>query len=98
MQRPEAMRKLRVLVASVVYQIEEYLRHGFTVVGVVGINRSPSCGVDTTSGGNEETLGRGVFMQELRNEFDARGIGVDWIGIKAHEVEKAGISLHRLLV
>ena len=97
MERPEAIRELQILVGPLVRQIEEYLRHGFTILGIVGINRSPSCGVDTTSKANQEVAGRGVFMEELRNELEHRGINVDWIGIKATETQEAQRKLLRLI-
>ena len=39
----------------------EYRRHGFTIVGIVGVNRSPSCGVDTTSDHDRELPGLASF-------------------------------------
>jgi len=97
MLRPKAIRELRVLVGLLVRQIEEYLRHVFSILGVAGINRSPSCGVDTTSKANQEVAGRGVFMEELHKELENRKINLDWIGIKATETEKALPALQSLL-
>ncbi len=36
----------------VVQQILEYKKHNFEIVGIIGANRSPTCGVDTTSNDN----------------------------------------------
>ena len=85
----KANEKLTTLVQHVVYQIEEYLKHGFEIKGIIGINRSPSCGVDTTSDNNEEVEGRGVFMEELRKELAVKSINIKFIGIKATRVEEA---------
>ena len=46
---PENAQKLDALAEQAAGQVAEYLRHGFTVVGIIGTNRSPSCGVETTS-------------------------------------------------
>ena len=97
MKRAQAVQKLRILVRSLVFQIQEYLRHGFTIVGIVGINRSPSCGVDTTSMNGQEVAGRGVFIEELRKELESRNVSTDWTGIKAAEIEKALFSIQGLL-
>jgi predicted secreted protein len=97
MKQPEAVRNLRILVRSLVFQIREYLRHGFTIVGIVGINRSPSCGVDTTSRSDQEVAGSGVFIEALRNELERRNVNTDWTGIKATEIEKALFSIRGLL-
>jgi hypothetical protein len=36
------------LARRVARQIDDYERSGFTVIGVIGVGASPSCGVDTT--------------------------------------------------
>jgi len=97
MERPEAIHDLRVIIGPLVHQIEQYTRHGFHILGIVGINRSPSCGVDTTSKVNREVAGRGVFMEELHKELENRKINLNWIGIKATETEKALRSIQSLL-
>jgi predicted secreted protein len=97
MMRPAAVRTLRVLVRSLVFQVDEYLRNGFTIIGVVGINRSPSCGVDTTSMGNREVEGQGVFVEELRKALENRNVHADWVGIKASDTEAALLSIRQML-
>ena len=49
MGQPEASARLRELTDQVVWQIREYQKHGFAVLGIVGMDRSPCCGVNTTS-------------------------------------------------
>lgn len=53
----EAYRKhSREILGMIVKQFEEYLDHGYEIVGILGIQGSPSC----------DTLGiKGVFMEEL---------------------------------
>lgn len=97
LQTPQPTKRLARLVEQVVYQIEEYRKNGFIVVGVVGVNRSPSCGVETTSDRDEEVEGHGVFMAALRKELDARGIPLTMIGIKASEPKRAIRSVRWLL-
>ena len=97
LQTPQASLRLRPLVEQVVYQIEQYQQNGFSVLGVVGINRSPSCGIETTSAHDEEVAGMGVFMAALKAELDARGISLPMVGIKAHEPEHAIEAVSRLL-
>ena len=97
MSRRPAATKLRPLVRQLVFQIAEYRRYGFDVRGIVGINRSPSCGVDTTSDNNQEVEGRGVFIEALRHELERNGITIAMVGIKAHEPEKAVAAVRTLL-
>ena len=79
---PEAAAKLDRLVDHVMLQIREYRRHGFTIVGIVGVNRSPSCGVDTTSDHDRELPGQGVFLARLTAALDAASLSVPVVGVK----------------
>ena len=97
LQTPEASLRLHPLVEQVVYQMEQYQQNGFSVLGVVGINRSPSCGIETTSAQDEEIAGMGVFMAALKQKLDARGILLPMVGIKANETERAVDTVRRLL-
>ncbi len=97
MRQPAPFATLQALVRSLVFQIEQYASNGFTLVGVVGINRSPSCGVDTTSIGNREVEGQGVFIEELKKELEGRNVQTHWVGIKALEIEEALGSVQQLL-
>ena len=58
---------------------------GFEVVGIVGANRSPNCGVDTTSDDNREQKGMGIFMEKISGELSKRGITVPMAGIRASD-------------
>ena len=62
---PGARRYLKTLAASVVYQAQQYRKQGFRVLGVLGIDGSPSCGVDLTWYEGEGP-GTGAYMEELR--------------------------------
>lgn len=84
-------------VNQIIFQIEEYIKNEFKIVGIIGINRSPSCGVNTTSKNNQEVAGEGVFIEILRKALEEKGIIIDMIGIKACETEKALIDVKRLL-
>jgi predicted secreted protein len=85
------------LVEHLVVQVSEYQKHGFDIRGIVGINRSPSCGVETTSKDNREVAGEGVFIEALRNELLKNGIYLEIVGIKAFEPEKAVKTIQHLI-
>lgn len=97
LKKSASIRTINNLVNQIVFQIEEYIRNGFTVLGVIGINRSPSCGVNTTSKNNREIEGEGVFIKMLRKALEKKSISIDIIGIKALEVDKALIDIKRLI-
>lgn len=89
LEQKEPAARLRGLVEPVVFQISEYLRHGFEIRGIVGINRSPSCGVETTSKNDREVAGRGVFMEALRLKLEGKSIHLKMVGVKDSEPEKS---------
>lgn len=88
---------MRKLVDQIVFQIKEYIKNGFSIVGVIGINRSPSCGIRTTSKNNQEVFGEGVFMELLHKELVKSGIDIDMIGIKALEIDEAISSIQKMI-
>ena len=83
LEEPPAAEKLAALVDQVVFQLAEYRRHGFEVLGVVGVNRSPSCGVETTSEDGREVAGRGAFLGAIERALVERGLSVPVLGLRA---------------
>lgn len=79
--KQEKADQLTLLAGGVVRQILEYHRFGFEILGIIGANRSPSCGVDTTSDRNEEVEGMGLFMEELSRMLSENRISVPMIGL-----------------
>ena len=63
----------------------------------MGVNRSPSCGVDTTSQNDQEVQGEGVFIESLHTELTRNKLHVKMAGFKAFEPEKAVEAVHNLL-
>lgn len=82
-QRPDAVSLLDRLVEQVISQIIEYHKHGFNILGIVGINRSPSCGVDTTSNDNKEIGGTGVFVTRIKSALATCNLSIPVTGIKS---------------
>lgn len=82
-------RTLKAIVDQLVFQIEEYQKHGFSILGILGINRSPSCGIDTTSANNQEVKGEGVLMKLLHEELTRKNIHIQMIGIKGQDIGDA---------
>ncbi|WP_411679976.1 hypothetical protein [Clostridium thailandense] len=76
--------------------LEEYIKNEFIIMGIIGNNRSPSCGVDTTSKNDQEVAGEGVFIEILRKKLE-KNINIDMVGIKVLETEKALIDIQRLI-
>lgn len=76
-------KKLNQMADYVVQQILEYDRYGFEVIGIIGANRSPNCGVNTTSDNNMEINGMGLFIEKISKGLEKENIIVPMIGIKS---------------
>lgn len=76
----------QALVKLVVRDVEEYLKHGFQVLGVIGNDGSPACGVDYThylDTGFQP--GQGALMLLLREELERRGISLPFVATQDHQ-------------
>jgi predicted secreted protein len=97
LHQPSSNQRIKQLAHHIVAQMIEYRKNGLAIQGIIGINRSPSCGVDTTSKDNQEVHGEGVFMEALRHELDEHAFSVKFVGIKAFETDKAVLTVKNLL-
>ena len=97
MSESSAAAKIKQMAQDIVFQISEYRKYGFQILGIVGINRSPSCGVDTTSKNNREVEGEGVFFEALRKELSKDRININFVGIKPSEPQKAVKTIQKLM-
>jgi predicted secreted protein len=80
---------LRAMARDVVYQIREYLDAGVEVLGVLGKNGSPSCGVETTSRPQGPCEGMGAFIEELVAELAEQNVDVPVTGTLDAEPDAA---------
>ncbi len=89
LELPESQTQLARFVDQVVYQIKEYQWQGFHVVGILGINTSPSCGVETTCCEPPRGPGEGVFVRLLRARVKAEGLDIGFKGIDEQRQQEA---------
>lgn len=82
---------------KIIQQIEEYKKHGFRVLGLIGVNRSPSCGIDSTTRDGVEVQGKGVFAAVLSEALSRHGIVLPMSGIKTSEIEDSIAKVHSML-
>lgn len=89
MQKGIAHANLTRLVDYVMQQIMEYHKNGFELVGIIGANRSPNCGIDTTSDNDIEVEGKGLFMEKLAERLLNEHLTIPMIGLKGSDnIEK----------
>lgn len=82
---------------DLIYQIKQYQLNGFTVIGMLGINGSPTCGVESTWADGKETAGSGIFIKIFKEESADQGVNIPIRGIKAQEPQIAIEILKGLL-
>ncbi len=87
----------REIANSIVFQVEEYRKNGFEIMGLVGINGSPTCGVETTWFNGQEQDGPGVLIKILSDDLNQRCLSISMRGIKAYEPQKAAATVAELL-
>lgn len=80
---------LRARAQDVAAQVREYRAFGFEVLGLVGVNRSPSCGVETTTRDNREVAGTGVFVEVLAQVLAETGQPVRMLGAKTSRAQES---------
>lgn len=97
MNEEKAQKLCHQIVSNIIYQIEEYQKHGFQIAGLVGINCSPTCGVETTWSNDKEHLGQGVFIKILNDELAKRQISMKMVGIKAKWPKQAVMAIKEML-
>jgi len=77
------------LAEEIVHQVRQYRENGFEVAGILGINGSPTCGVETNWRDGEEAAGAGVFIRTLCRRLQDEGFAVPARGVKASRPEEA---------
>jgi predicted secreted protein len=87
----------RNLINDILCQIEEYQKFDFDIVGFIGINASPTCGVETTWYESREHEGPGIFVKMLTEELKKKSIPLNMVGIKATDAKEAVLKTRRLL-
>ena len=85
------------LAKDVLYQAEEYAKNGFDVLGVLGINGSPTCGVEFNWGDDCEEPRPGVFMQAIQDACKERAFILPMRGVRASQPEEAVNSVKALI-
>ncbi len=89
LELPEAHARLKPHIDQIIHQIKEYQWQGFHVVGILGKNGSPSCGVETTSYKTGFGPGEGVFVRLLKERLRAEALEIGIKGIDDHRQEEA---------
>jgi predicted secreted protein len=91
-----ARRWLRRLASRVIYQTRQYQSCGVAVLGVLGKNGSPACGVEMTWK-DEYGPGTGAFIEELQAELSEQDVDLPITGMVDSKPEEALAIVDRWL-
>ena len=97
MEERHNIETLRARADDLAMQVDEYRRHGFEVLGLIGVDRSPSCGVETTSRDGREAAGQGVFVAVIGERLRARGITLGMTGVRTSAVAESLRKVRELI-
>ena len=93
LESAEGREHLGLIIDDLIYEIRQYQLQGFRVVGILGKEGSPACGVTTTwwEGPDKEGPGEGegVFLRLIRERLEQEQLDIPICGVADHEQEKA---------
>ena len=98
-------RHCRKIAKEIVDQIGEYAKSGINAKMVIGVDGSPSCGVNKTSTGNpcknmaehERVKGSGILIEELHLALRKRKISIPFYGIRYERLPEDLVMMEKLL-
>jgi predicted secreted protein len=96
MRNPVGRSMSRRLARDLVQQVQTYLACGINILGVLGKNGSPSCGVEQTWSGGV-CSGSGAFIEDLAAEFHEKNISLEITGIRDSDPVRAIAVVDRWL-
>ena len=87
--RPDFIKLCRQLALAQTNIIEQFITDGFDIVGLMGIERSPSCSLGHIKREGEIVAGKGVFMREITENLEKRNHDVFRLSLDLNELGAA---------
>jgi predicted secreted protein len=97
LESPAGRQRLERLINDQIFTIREYLFQGFEVVGILGKQGSPACGVTRTWLDNRHQEGQGVWIRELKKRLVAEKLDIPVFGVADHKQDEAIQWLEEML-
>ena len=77
--------------------IKKYLDSNFDILGILGVEFSPICGVYRINNGRKNIPGKGILIEEIEKEMQKRNFQVPIIGINLNNVYSSIEKVQSLL-
>lgn len=98
MATADATRRMEAMAEEIVAQVLDYRKHGFEIVGMIGIDGSPTCGVEISWFDDKEQRIPGLFVALLAGKLASKGIVVPTRGIRSARPAEAARAVEELLL
>lgn len=89
LESPAGKERLDRMLDDQIYIMQEYLFQGFEVVGILGKQGSPACGVTRTWLDNRQQDGQGVWIRELKKRLALEKLEIPVFGVADFEQDVA---------
>jgi len=91
-------RVCREVATEVVKMILLIKKGGYEVIGILGVNYSPSCAVDFIGYKRPDKMpGTGIYIEELKKVLKENGLNVPFIGIENYDINSTMQKLRKLI-
>ena len=77
--------------------IKQLTCEGYKILAIVGIENSPSCGVNYVFYKGKKIKRMGIFMEMLKNQIKKIGLNIPFVGINVYKIEKCVGELERII-
>ena len=82
--------------SEVMEQIKAILENGYEIVGILGIENSPSCSIKLQYSNNGAYHQPGIFIEELKKQLEQDGIEIPLLGINRRGIEATLARLRKM--
>jgi predicted secreted protein len=89
LESPAGRQRLERLIDDLVFTVREYLFQGFEIVGILGKQGSPACGVTRTWLDGRQQDGQGVWIRELKRRLVAEELDIAVLGVADQKQDEA---------
>jgi predicted secreted protein len=87
----------RKVSAKILTQIRRYLERDYNVLGILGVEFSPTCGVYRVENGRKVVPGKGILMEEIEKGMQSQNFQVPIISVNTSNVFSTLEKLSMLL-
>lgn len=94
---PEFREICRDCTSEVIAQIKAILKNGYEIIGILGIENSPSCSIELQYSNNGTYHQPGIFIEELKKQLEQNSIEIPLLGINRRGIKVTLVRLKQML-